>query len=213
MDIIWYCNGLLFLVLREGWTCSNLLFRFSVWGDQTLAQYSRFDLTMDLYAKVLVTVFWIGRFRLKKPMILFAFEVMLLIWVSQFNDSLQLITVLSIEKYIMSSPVVFSGVHVTRSLTLCVCFVDRCLSFCPFYFCHCVVCSSSIYGFWLPLWYLLATVLSVLLRSMDSDYLLLVSFGHCVVCSSSIYWFWLPLLYLQTLLAQDKYNTMAGWNQ
>jgi hypothetical protein len=47
-------------------------------------QYSRFDLTMDLYAKVLVSVFWIGRFRLKKPMILFAFEVMLLIWVSQF---------------------------------------------------------------------------------------------------------------------------------
>jgi hypothetical protein len=43
-----------------------------------------FDLTMDLYAKVLVSVFWIGRFRLKKPMILFAFEVMLLIRVSQF---------------------------------------------------------------------------------------------------------------------------------
>jgi len=39
-----------------------------------------------------------------------------------------------------------SGVHVTRSLVLCVCFVDRCFSFC-------VVCSSSIYGFWLPLWY------------------------------------------------------------
>jgi hypothetical protein len=28
------------------------------------------------------------------------------------------------------------------------------LSFCPFSFGHCVVCSSSIYGFWLPLWYL-----------------------------------------------------------
>jgi hypothetical protein len=76
---------------------------------------------------------------------------------------------------------------------------------------HCVVCSSSIYGFWLPLWYLqtLAIVLSVLLRYRDSDYLFgifklwplcylfffkiriliipLVSsnFGHCVVCSSS----------------------------
>jgi hypothetical protein len=25
---------------------------------------------------------------------------------------------------------------------------------CPFSFGHCVVCSSSIYGFWLPLWYL-----------------------------------------------------------
>ena len=42
---------------------------------------------------------------------------------------------------------VFSGVRVTRSLVLCVCFVDRCLSFCTFSFGHCVVCSSSIYGF------------------------------------------------------------------
>jgi hypothetical protein len=54
----------------------------------------------------------------------------------------------------MSSPPVFSGVRVTRSLVLYVCFVDRCLSFCTFSFGHCVVCSSSIYGFWLPLWYL-----------------------------------------------------------
>ena len=34
------------------------------------------------------------------------------------------------------------------------CFVDRCLSFFPFPFGHYVVCPSSIYGFWLPLWYL-----------------------------------------------------------
>jgi hypothetical protein len=53
----------------------------------------------------------------------------------------------------MSSPPVFSGVFGTRSLVLCVCFVDRCLSFCTFSFGHCVVCSSSIYGFRLPLWY------------------------------------------------------------
>jgi hypothetical protein len=45
-------------------------------------------------------------------------------------------------------------VCVTRSLALCtcICFVDRCLSFCPFSFDHCVVCSSSIYGFSLHLW-------------------------------------------------------------
>ena len=54
----------------------------------------------------------------------------------------------------LSSTPVFSRVRVTRSLGLCVCFVDRCLSFCPFSFGHCVVCSSSIYGFWVPLWYL-----------------------------------------------------------
>jgi hypothetical protein len=48
----------------------------------------------------------------------------------------------------MSSPPVFSGVHVTRSSVLYVWFVDRCLSFVLF---------------------LLAIVLSVLLRSTDSD--------------------------------------------
>jgi hypothetical protein len=53
----------------------------------------------------------------------------------------------------LSSPLGFSGVHVTRSLVLYVCFVDRCLSFCTFSFGHCVVCSS-IYGLWLHLWYL-----------------------------------------------------------
>jgi hypothetical protein len=48
----------------------------------------------------------------------------------------------------LSSPSVFSEVHVTQSLVLCVCFVDRCLSLCTF---------------------LLAIVLSVL-RYTDSDY-------------------------------------------
>jgi hypothetical protein len=109
----------------------------------------------------------------------------------------------------MSSPQVFRGVRVTRSLVLYVCFVDCCLSFFFWPLCclsffdlwilislfgilwslcclsfldlwilitplvssdHCVVCPSSIYGFWLPLWYLLAIVLSVLLRFTDSDY-------------------------------------------
>ena len=49
-----------------------------------------------------------------------------------------------------SSSTVFSGVRVTRSLVLCVCFVCRCLFFCTFSSGHCVICPS-IYGFWLPL--------------------------------------------------------------
>ena len=85
---------------------------------------------------------------------------------------------------------------------------------------HCVVWPSSIYRFWLPLWYLLAIVLSVLLRFTDSDYSIgifwplcclnfldlqilithLVSFGHCVVCRSSIYRSWLPLWYLLAIV-------------
>jgi hypothetical protein len=55
---------------------------------------------------------------------------------------------LTLPEHPSSSPV-FSGVPVTRSLVLCVCFVDRCLFFCPF------VCFY---------------VFSVLLRFMDSDY-------------------------------------------
>jgi hypothetical protein len=47
----------------------------------------------------------------------------------------------------INSPPVFSEVRVTRSLVLCVSFVDRYLSCCPFSFGHCVVCPSSSYGF------------------------------------------------------------------
>ena len=56
----------------------------------------------------------------------------------------------------LSSPPVFSEVRVQI-----LCFVDRCLSFCTFSFGHCVVCSSSIYGFWLHLWYLQTLLLLV----------------------------------------------------
>jgi len=84
---------------------------------------------------------------------------------------------------------------------------------------HCVFCPSSVYGFWLPLWYLLAIVLSVLLLFTDSDYTfgifwplcclsfglrilitLLVYFGHCIVCPSSVYGFWLHLWYLLAIV-------------
>jgi hypothetical protein len=47
----------------------------------------------------------------------------------------------------LSSSRFFCGIHVTRSFVLSVCFVDRCLSLCPFSFGICVVCYSSIYGF------------------------------------------------------------------
>ena len=88
---------------------------------------------------------------------------------------------------------------------------------------HCVVWPSSIYRFWLHLWYLLAIVLPDLLRFTDSDYSFgifwplccltffdlqilitpLVSFGHCVVCPSSNYRFWLPLCYLLAIVLSD----------
>ena len=78
----------------------------------------------------------------------------------------------------MSSPTGFSGVRVTRSLVLCVCLVDRCLSFYTFYLAHCVVRSSSLYGFWLSLWYIqtLLMVYVELLRSPICQYNCLSSF-------------------------------------
>jgi hypothetical protein len=79
---------------------------------------------------------------------LFCRKVSFLTWVSLVEQEL-----LTLPEH-LSSPPVFSGIRVTRSLVLYVCFVDRCLSFCTFSFGHCVVCSSSIHGFWLPLWYL-----------------------------------------------------------
>ena len=51
---------------------------------------------------------------------------------------------------IESSPMVFSGVPLSRSLVLCVVFLDHRLSFCYF----CIGCPSLIYGFRLSIWYL-----------------------------------------------------------
>jgi hypothetical protein len=52
-------------------------------------------------------------------------------------------------KQVMSSYEVnikLSTLEMLFSFVLCACFVDRCLSVWP-------LCCSSIYGFWLPLWY------------------------------------------------------------
>jgi hypothetical protein len=62
----------------------------------------------------------------------------------------------------------FSGVRATPSLVLCVGFLDRCLSFCLFFFWP-LCCMFFFYS-----------------RILITP---LVSFGHCVVCSSSIYGF------------------------
>ena len=74
----------------------------------------------------------------------------------------------------MSSIPVFSWVRVTRSLVLCACFVDRCLFFCTFSFGHCVICSSSICGFWLPLWYLETLQCSLIWRERWLSVLLIL---------------------------------------
>jgi hypothetical protein len=52
----------------------------------------------------------------------------------------------ALPEHLSSSPV-YCRVSATLSVVLCVCFVDRCLFFCPFSLSHCVVSPSSIYGF------------------------------------------------------------------
>ena len=63
---------------------------------------------------------------------------------------------LSLPEYLSSSPVC-REVRVTRSLVLCVCFVDSCL----FFFFWPLCCLFFDLGFWLPLWYLNSYVSSI----------------------------------------------------
>jgi hypothetical protein len=73
----------------------------------------------------------------------------------------------------LSSRPVFSGVRVTRSLVLYVCFVDRCLSFCPFsfeLFYNLIEWVSEGGREGVSVLFLLAIALSDLLRFTDSNY-------------------------------------------
>ena len=103
----------------------------------------------------------------------------------------------------ISSPPVLVGIVLLHLVGRCLFFYAFwplcCLSFFDLrlLICHCVVCPSSIYGFWL------AIVLSVLLRITASDWsLYCLSFfdlrlliDHCIVCPSSIYGFWLAIVF------------------
>jgi len=67
---------------------------------------------------------------------------------------------LTIPEHLRSRPG-FSGVSVDLSLGLCIVFCTSLLVHCPFSFGHFVVCSSSIYGFWLSFWYLQILLLNI----------------------------------------------------
>ena len=72
----------------------------------------------------------------------------------------------ALPSHLCSSPIL-SGVRVTRSLVLCVCFVDRCLYLCIF-FCPLCCLFFFIYGFWLPLCYLQTLLRSdIVVRTID----------------------------------------------
>ena len=96
-------------------------------------------------------------------------------------------------------------------------YFDLCLLITPLVsFGQCIVCPTLIYAFWLPLCYLLASISSVLLWFMPSDYPFVIfwpvyrlsyfdlcllitplfSFGQCIVCPTLINSFWLHLCFL-----------------
>ena len=84
---------------------------------------------------------------------------------------------LTLPEY-LSLPPVFSGVCVTRSSVLCVCFVDCCLSFCPFSVDHYVVCPFVLF-----LWTILLSVpLSFFCGPFCCLSLCPFSVDHSVVC-------------------------------
>jgi len=88
---------------------------------------------------------------------------------------------------------VFSWVRFIRSLVLCVCFVDRCLSFCTFFFlplcclffdlrCLITPLVSSISSQWGSCWPIFSYQCNVLYIIVCP--FVLFSFDHCVVCPS-----------------------------
>jgi hypothetical protein len=153
----------------------------------------------------------------------------------------------SILPYNISSRPVFCGSYVPQCLVTYIVFVDHCLFYfirvlwplsCISYlrllittfvsFDHCLVFPT--YGFWLPLLYILTTVLYFLLTSSDYhicifwppsciSYLRLlitafVSFDHRLVLPT--YGFWLPHLFLLTtvlyfLLTASDYHICIFW--
>ena len=56
---------------------------------------------------------------------------------------------LTLPEHLISPPFLV-GFVLLGFCFMCVCFVDRWLSLCSFSFCHCIICPSSTYGFWLP---------------------------------------------------------------
>jgi len=129
---------------------------FNTYGDPWFLSGTPVLSTNKSNCRYITRYYWNNEVKGAIPLLIFILYFTIII--DSYNSSNRLVLFMEQDLLTlpeqMSSPPVFSGVCVTRSLALCVCFVDRCLSFCTFSFGHCVVCSSSTYGFWLPLWYL-----------------------------------------------------------
>jgi hypothetical protein len=101
-----------------------------------------------------------------------------------------------------SSPPVFSGVRVTRFLVLCICFADRCLSFCTFFFWPlCGLFFFDIQIMVASLWYLQ----TLLIEFIKKKLIKLPTFTERIFCQFSQY-------YWETLHNCLFFNKNWWWN-
>jgi hypothetical protein len=109
----------------------------------------------------------------------------------------------------------------------CLSFELRLLVTSLIYFGHCIVCPLN-YGFWLPIWYTLAIVLSVLwitasnypfdilwpLYFLSFELRLLITpliyIDHCIACPLN-YGFWLPIWYLLAIVLSVLWITTSNY--
>ena len=86
---------------------------------------------------------FVGKYRIITCLswLITGFETRLMWWVPLVEQEL-----LTLPEHLSSSPVI-SGVRGTRSLVLYVCFVDRCLSFCTFFFLP--LCCRFLFDIWI----------------------------------------------------------------
>ena len=64
--------------------------------------------------------------------------------------------------------VLFGPLRFTTPFGIFFCFVDRCLFVCSFSLGHYIACPSSIYNFWLPLWYRQTLFLQIIINIRSS---------------------------------------------
>ena len=72
----------------------------------------------------------------------------------------------------MSSPPVFTGVRVTRSLVLRECFCRSLFLLLPFFFWPLCCLFFHIYRFWLPLWYLQTLLSVIIVKHASKDWII-----------------------------------------
>ena len=109
---------------------------------------------------------------------------------------------------------VFSKVYYFHAFFKCV-ILQPCLFFCPFSFGHCMVCSSSIYGFWWPCWYL--QTLIIYSKGKLSFLIFDIDLFRCLLCQEIKIYFLTNTHWKQNckneacIMGQREQNSFFQW--